>query len=56
MIVIEDEDAARYRKSLQAVLKRLESSFYKSHDTVYRKWVNKHGEVLDELLEELKRK
>lgn len=46
---IEPEDAARYRKSLDAVLRRFEKSFDSTTDGSFRAWINKHGTVLDEL-------
>lgn len=51
--IIEKEDADRYRKSLLSVRARLIKAFENSSDMSFRKWINEHGEVLDELLEEL---
>lgn len=53
MIVIDEDDAKQYKESLLAVRKRLISAFEESSDMSLRKWINKHGPVLDELLEEL---
>lgn len=51
--VIEKEDAARYRESLLSVRKRLIKKFEDTDDGSLRKWINTHGPVIDELLEEL---
>lgn len=50
---IEKEDADRYKKSLLAVRKRLISSFEATNDMSFKHWINTHGPILDELLEEL---
>lgn len=51
--VIERDNGDRYRKSLYAIRKRLIKSFERSNDLSYRKWVNTHGPIIDELIEEL---
>jgi hypothetical protein len=51
--MIEIDDAKRYRKSLYAVRKRLITAFEQSDDMSFRKWINAHGPILDELIEEL---
>jgi hypothetical protein len=56
LIVIEPEDAQRYRTSLAAVCKRLTIAFLNSDDMSYRKWINHHGPILDELMDELKQR
>jgi hypothetical protein len=52
--VIEVEDAQRYRKTLWWVQRRLEAAFENTTDKQLRKVINKHGPVIDELLDELK--
>lgn len=56
LIVIEPEDAAIYRKSLAAVRKRLIAAFNNTDDMELRGWVNRHGPILDELMDELKQR
>jgi len=54
LIVIEPEDAKVYAETLRAIRKRLLISFENSDDLSFRKWINKHGVVIDDLLEELR--
>jgi len=51
--IITEEDAKEYRTTLLAIRRRMITSFEKSTDMSYRKWVNKHGPMLDDLLEEI---
>ena len=53
IFVIEPEDAERYRKSLLSVRRRLIKAFEGTSDGSLRKWINEHGQVVDELLEDL---
>jgi flavorubredoxin len=53
VIQIEREDAERYRKTLMSIRKRMIRNFEKTSDGSLRKWINEHGPVLDELMEEL---
>lgn len=53
IIVIELEDAERYRKTLLSIRRRMITRFESTTDGSLRKWINTHGEILDELLEEL---
>lgn len=53
ILITDASDIDTFKKSLLAVRKRLISSFEGSEDMSYRHWVNTHGPVLDELLEEL---
>lgn len=52
-IVIDEHDAKHYKKSLLAVRKRLIMAFENSDDMEFRGWINRHGPIIDELLEEL---
>ncbi len=54
VVVIELEDARRYRETLKWVRRRLITAFENTEDGSLRKIINKHGPVIDELLEELK--
>lgn len=53
VLIIEQEDAARYKKSLLAIRRRLVKAFENSDDMSFKKWVNTHGPIIDDLLFEL---
>jgi flavorubredoxin len=55
VIQIEREDAKRYLETLMSIRKRMIGAFERdeSVDRSVKKWVNRHGPVLDELMEEL---
>lgn len=53
VFVIEPDDARRYRESLRWARNKLIRAFEDTEDMSLRKTINKHGPVLDELIEEL---
>lgn len=50
---VEQEDARKYRETLYALRKKMIREFERTTDMSLRKWINKHGQVLDDLIEEL---
>jgi hypothetical protein len=53
VLVIETDDAKRYRETLYALRKRMIRAFDDTSDGSLRRWINHHGPILDELIEEL---
>lgn len=53
-IVIDPDDAKRYRESLKWVRTKLIRAFNETTDMSMRKTINKHGPIIDELLDDLK--
>lgn len=51
--VIDPYEAERYKRTILSVQKRMIRQFEKTTDGSLRKWINTHGPVLDDLLEEL---